>query len=130
MNPFWKKVEIMGKEHRRFDRIPGTFPSEYRLAGSGDPWREGRVINLSAGGMRLLSDVPFPEGGLIEVTFTVPTMDKRMELKGRVIWVKSPAAGVVETGIAFEGITGDQEIQLDEVVHFLLSRPTTGHGKG
>ena len=116
----------MNKEQRRFDRVPETFPSRYRLSGSGEPWREVKAVNLSAGGMRLLSDVPFPEGSLIDVRFTVPTMEKSMELKGCVAWMKTPAVGVVETGVAFESLTPDQEIQLDEAVHFLLKRPGGG----
>lgn len=113
----------MGQEQRRFARVPESLPVQCRRPGSGEPWKEIKTINVSAGGLRFLSPVPFDQGERLALQLRLPVSGDALEVKGIIVWVKSPAAGVTEIGVQFDGLTPDQEISIDEFVQFLMKNP-------
>ena len=68
----------------------------------------GRVLDLSAGGMRLLSRRELPD--VVELEFGEP--DNIVEVSARVIWRKQHGRREFESGLAFDDITPQMQQQL------------------
>lgn len=115
----------MSQERRRFQRVPETFPAQCRRSRSGEPWQEIQSLDISAGGLRFVSRLPFEQGEPLDFEMTLPATNQELKVSGAVVWTKFQAAGVVEIGVQFNRLTPDQEILIDEVVQFLMkkSRP-------
>ncbi len=114
----------MGREERRrFARVPEVFHARCRRAGSGEPWQEIQTANISASGLRFLTKLPFEAGDEVELEMELPASGGELKVTAAVVWVKSPAAGVVELGVEFKNLTPDQERQIDDVVEFLMKHP-------
>ena len=112
-----------GEERRRFTRAPEACPSKCRRARSGEPWQEIQTINISASGLRFLSKLPFEVSDEVELEMELPASGGELKVTAAVVWVKSPAAGVVELGVEFKALTPDLERQIDDVVEFLMKHP-------
>ena len=116
----------MGAERRQFDRVPEELQMQYRPADHpSDPWRVVPTINLSASGIRFLCQHRIELGTGLDLQLTLPLMNglTTLDVQAVVAWCSSPAAGVAEVGVEFHNVTPDQQMQLDDFVRFLLSRP-------
>lgn len=111
---------------RRSRRLPSHTPVRYeRLDGGPMDGREGRLVNLSAGGCCVEGPALPPPGTQVLLT-TLPAgarEDTTVKLVGRVRWTERPEGGYM--GIEFLGTA-------PEVGHLLqsLSGPGPGEGEG
>ena len=114
----------MSGERRRFSRVPQAFDAQYRLMGElMESWRKIRTLNLSAGGMRFRSAALLEIGEWLEVQLTLPGIHEPTILRGRVVWSRMQASGVVENGMEFVDLSPEQQLQIDQLVEFLNKRP-------
>lgn len=110
----------MSPERRRFPRAVQPLAAQCRPAGEfGSSWLSAMVVNLSANGMRVRTEVPFQAGVEVELQIKPPGFRDALLLRARVIWQQMHAPGVVEHGIEFGKISLDQQEQLDQLVEFL-----------
>ena len=110
----------MKRERRHFPRAAQSFETRYRSAGELiTSWNRATVINLGAGGMRIRSADMMQRGTVLDVELTLPSQQQAIRLRGRVIWNRMEAAGVMEYGIEFMDMTATQQVQLDELVRFM-----------
>ncbi len=113
----------MGQEQRSFPRVPESFAAECRLAGSGESWQAIQTINISASGMRFGSPLPYEVGTQVDFQIKLPISGRQLEISGGVVWSKSLGARVSEIAAEFNDLTPGQEIQIDELVQFLMKSP-------
>ena len=113
----------MGQERRRFQRAPESFPIQCRNPKEGERWKGVQAINISASGLRLLSDVPFEEHAMMEFKLDLPNIGGPLVLLGDIVWSKVMTVGVVEVAVEFKQVTPEQEIQIDEIVDFMMRKP-------
>ncbi len=108
-------------ERRKFLRTQQLFQVQYQPRGTiGPAWRDGGMLNLSAGGMRLRSDGELSQGSRLTLRIRLPNMIQQLDLCGSVVWRRTVAAGVNEYGVAFADVSPLQHQQIDELVRFLL----------
>ncbi|MBI4342516.1 MAG: PilZ domain-containing protein [Candidatus Omnitrophica bacterium] len=113
----------MGEERRRFPRVPQSFAAQCRsLGGLSESWRAVRTVDLSAVGMRVRSDEPFEFWTTLEIRIQVPSLREPLDLRGRVVWSRTPPSGMTEMGIEFVDLGPEQQEQIDELVQFLTDR--------
>lgn len=111
----------MGRDQRRFDRIPQPFEAKCRRAQEPlKPWITVLTRDLSAAGMCVQSDERYEIGALLDVQIELPNVPGVLHLQGRIVWQRGSAA--VEYGVEFVDITPDQQAQIDEIVQFLKKR--------
>lgn len=118
----------MGSEHRQFPRVQQPFEVQYRRAGElGQGWKNGFVINLSAGGVRFHGQELLEVGDKLELRLVLPNLREPLFLIGTVVWHRMKAAGITEYGIEFQDVSPDQRATIDELVRFLAisPKPTT-----
>ena len=123
----------MKSERRQFERVGQPFEIAYRRRGvMADEWQSGIILNLSAGGLRFHADAVYELGQELEFRMELPALSRPLEVFGAVAWSQLRAAGVTEYGVAFLELSVDQQIAVDELVQFLLTRsrpsapPATG----
>ena len=107
-------------ERRNDQRVSVSLPVTYQLLGA--PTRSpytGRVVDISAGGLRLICDRPVELGERVDVAVNLPARTIPYQLPGRVVWVK-PASSGSECGVQFLDLSPDQRYELDEIVQFLM----------
>jgi hypothetical protein len=68
----------------------------------------GTVLDVSAGGLRILSDRPL----IGEVTVELPVDEPRVQIAARVIWTKEGAHEAWEVGLQFIGMTPEVSREL------------------
>ena len=116
----------MGSEQRRFDRVTASFEVECRRAGSlSETWRRMTVDNLSAGGLTFCSEELFESGEPLEMQVRLPSLRAPLLIRARVVRTESLAPGRCRCAVEFVELTVDQQTQIDELVQFLRTRPSS-----
>lgn len=64
-------------------RYPVDLRADYSTR---DAFVSNSVTNLSRGGLFIESDNPLPVGAEVDLTLTLPGVDRVMRMRGRVIW--------------------------------------------
>lgn len=91
---------FMEREHRRYFRFSVDLP--VRVYRDQDDYMEGRMLNLSEGGLALR--MPSGKGleGTVRVGFEVPSLDPlAVEVKGEVVW--SDGSGIIGVRFLYMG---------------------------
>ncbi len=116
----------MGEEQRRFERIRAPFQMECQRYGAlAETWRQVVAIDLSAGGLAFHSDELFEPGETLEVRINVPGGRAPMVLRGTVVRGDPVSPGVIRCAIEFTNVSPDAQAEIDELVRFLKTRPTS-----
>lgn len=117
----------MGREQRRFDRVPEAFSMRCRPAGSlQEPWRNAVTLDLGAGGISFQSGQLFDLEARVEIELRLPGVLSELIVTGRVVRVTSRPGGVTEIATEFFDLTPDQQAHIDELVQFLKKPPRPG----
>ena len=114
----------MAKERRQFSRSSQPVEAHYRLARDlGTSWMSVTTVNISAAGVRFRGPDPVDAGVSLELRLQLPGSHQPLEVRGRVVWSKMQASGVVECGVEFLDISVQQQTQIDRLVEFLGKDP-------
>ena len=113
------------KQKRRHQRISLPLSIKYRIQGElGVSWREGLLVNLSAGGLRFTSDMlssaQLFAGQRLELQWSLENRPDPYAFQGEIVWTHDTVSRLVECGVEFFDITPDQELELGQVVEFLM----------
>ncbi|HLN47191.1 MAG TPA: PilZ domain-containing protein [Magnetospirillaceae bacterium] len=96
---------MTGDLHRRqYVRVPVSLPVEFSLEGDATA-RTGSVLDLGAGGMRLVAPSDVPPRATLDIKFRLPGHESAIRVRGRA--VLSAFLGAEKTfhhGIAFTSI--------------------------
>ena len=112
----------MVEDQRRFNRVKFPLSIRYRQVNVlADVWYTAKLVDLSAGGLRLLSAELLESGARLEFQIVLPIRQAPYFLSGLVIWEKSTDEGGSECGVEFINVTTEQRTELDWLVE-LLSR--------
>lgn len=117
----------MSAEKRRDARHAMRVRMDYRNRGGGDFLFE-YSMNISKGGIFILTEDPLPVGTLVEMRFQPPGMEDVLEVVGRVVWVNefrpesddNPNPGM---GIQFEDLDAGDKALIAEVVRAIAYLP-------
>ena len=110
-----------GEERRHFPRVEQSFEARYRLFGDfGATWRAVTAINLSASGIRFRGEEMLARGTMLDMQIVLPGITQSMVVRGMVVWSALQASGVIETGVDFADLSPQQQMQVDQMVRFLL----------
>ena len=110
----------MGREGRQFGRTSQPVELQYRMRGEfSAPWTKTTTVNLSAGGARFKCQEPLQAGDELEMRMQLSGSPKPLELRAKVVWDQMQASGVTEIGIQVMDVSGEQQVQIDELVQFL-----------
>jgi uncharacterized protein (TIGR02266 family) len=76
------------------------------------------TLNLSAGGIFVLSPTPFPDGEILTVRFRIPELHVSMEILGHVAWsTGAKSRHPSGMGFAFDAVDPDLRAILDQYVN-------------
>jgi hypothetical protein len=106
----------MSDERRKFIRFNVPLKAEVNLETRVDVLKEGLTWDFSREGLRLiLKDVDIVNGTRVQLKIFVPSKNKPVAAKARVVWTKSGSAQW-EIGMVLEDITPqDKTVVLDHV---------------
>jgi len=105
----------MSEDQRRSPRISVNLSAECR---SSQLHLDGRVVNISQGGVFFRSDLLDQSGAEVRVLLTLPERHQPLELRGDVAWIKN-AAGNAGMGIRFRSLPLVDRILL---ANFMINR--------
>ena len=112
-----------GGERRQYLRFKHDLEVEYSVEKK-PRLTNGRTLDISKGGMKLLLDEKLPNGTIINVKIQTPEK-KIIEVEGKVIWTKesegrdSQGKRFFHSGIKFIGIREPSGIRLAEYINYL-----------
>src|ERR1700680_4987940 len=92
---------------RQYVRVPVSLPVEFSIEGEPEQ-RTGSVLDLGAGGMRLVAPSDLPPRAALDIKFRLPARQVPVHVRGRV--VLSAFLGAEKTfhhGVAFTSIDPD-----------------------
>jgi len=113
-----------GPERRKDPRAPVWLAARYHLVEEApDLWYMGTITDLSAGGLRMAGDRRLEPGAKLDLEIALAHRPEPVRLKGEVVWVRSLASGS-EYGVMFIELSPDQQVELDELVQFLIQKRT------
>lgn len=113
----------MGEERRLHLRFKHDLEVEYNVEKK-PRLTNGRTLDISKGGMRLVLDEKLPNGAIIDVKIQTPEK-KIIEVEGEVIWTKESGGRDAQgkrffhSGIKFIGIREPSGIHLAEYINCL-----------
>ena len=117
----------MGRERREYDRAPFQVPMKFRRAGLlMELWHQGILTDLSAGGLRLVTQELLDLETRLEFQLLLPTQGASYVLLGTVVSEKQTNTGDSEYGVAFDDVTPDKQVIIDQLVEFLMKPPGIG----
>jgi len=114
-----------GPQQRRFFRAAVDFPVAITVAGS-DVSLDGGAVDLSGGGMRVITKTDLSAGQNITLRFSLPENEREMMVRGRVVLSFFDASRQqFAHGIAFTQIAAPDQSELVEFIHELQQRART-----
>jgi len=75
-----------GKERRHHVRFKEDTSVDYIIRKRPHLHANGRTVDISGGGMKLLIDEKLPEGAIIDLKISVPGSSENTEIEGFVVW--------------------------------------------
>lgn len=91
-NFFRKKIKALNS--RRFKRFRADFLVKYQLDRKGEA-HITNVRDVSAGGLRFLTDRPVPESSLLNVSIYIPPLGRIVEAVAQVLRVRKAKGGIL-----------------------------------
>ncbi len=114
-----------GPQQRRFFRAAVDFPVAVTVAGD-DAVLDGGVVDLSGGGMRVITKNDLSAGQNITLRFSLPENEREMMVRGRVVLSFFDASRQqFAHGIAFTQIAAPDQSEIVEFIHELQQRART-----
>ena len=114
-----------GPQQRRFFRAAVDFPVAVTVSGNGEPI-EGSAVDLSGGGMRVITKSDLSAGQNITLRFSLPEGEREMMVRGRVVLSFFDASRQQYAhGVAFTQIAAPDQSEIVEFIHELQQRART-----
>jgi c-di-GMP-binding flagellar brake protein YcgR len=114
-----------GPQQRRFFRAAVEFPVAVAVSGNGEAI-EGSAVDLSGGGMRVITKTDLSAGQNITLRFSLPEGEREMMVRGRVVLSFFDASRQQYAhGIAFTQIAAPDQSEIVEFIHELQQRART-----
>ncbi|HEX5276024.1 MAG TPA: PilZ domain-containing protein [Candidatus Rubrimentiphilum sp.] len=114
-----------GPQQRRFFRAAVEFPVGVTLSGNGEAI-EGSAVDLSGGGMRVITKSDLSAGQNITLRFSLPEAEREMMVRGRVVLSFFDASRQQYAhGVAFTQIAAPDQSEIVEFIHELQQRART-----
>src|SRR5207247_5999779 len=114
-----------GPKQRRCLRAAVDFPVAVTVAGD-DTVLDGGVVDLSGGGMRVITKNDLSAGQNITLRFSLPENEREMMVRGRVVLSFFDASRQqFAHGIAFTQIAAPDQSEIVEFIHELQQRART-----
>ncbi|MBI2933300.1 MAG: PilZ domain-containing protein [Planctomycetes bacterium] len=121
------------KERRRYPRIGRKYGVKVKILGGSMPRDEtaqvGMVINLSQGGVVLVSKRPLQEGALVELEFPESVFGGPRTLPGRIVWKRRSEEDEELLGCQFVRVAGEAPAERDEKAGGLRAEPVVRAGR-
>ena len=115
---------------RRFKRVPISLDIEYKQKFSAkELFFHGRVVNVSAVGVFVVTDKVFSPGDLLTTRINFTPKPGIIDLDAKVVWVsekESQPQGLPGMGITFHNITTEKQALIIQFVERHLARSTKG----
>ncbi len=113
---------------RRFERIPFDTAIEYRQKLLKDePFHEGKIVNLSAEGVFIVSNKIFSIGELLVTRMDLQPQTGTIEADVKVVWLADEEIQSEDypgMGLEFHNITPEKQEKIAEFVEKHLTRPS------
>jgi len=77
--------EQLVKEKRKYKRKYISIDVEYDIS-SDQKWLESKSMNISSGGICLITKEPMHIGKIFDMKFRIPDSDKLIKVAGKIIW--------------------------------------------
>jgi type IV pilus assembly protein PilZ len=112
-----------GADRRQHQREPIELKVEYRRLNA---FFADYARNISKGGTFIATDRPLPIGTMFLFKLFIPTLDRPLELRGKVKWIASPEtgphddAGDAGMGIQFQYDNDRQREVMERIVEKLM----------
>jgi len=114
-----------GPQQRRFFRAAVEFPVAVTVSGN-DAVIEGSAVDLSGGGMRVITKNDLSAGQNITLRFSLPEGEREMMVRGRVVLSFFDASRQQYAhGVAFTQIAAPDQSEIVEFIHELQQRART-----
>jgi c-di-GMP-binding flagellar brake protein YcgR len=111
-----------GPQQRRFFRAAVEFPVGVTVSGNDVPI-EGSAVDLSGGGMRVVTKNDLSAGQNITLRFALPQGEREMMVRGRVVLSFFDASRQQYAhGVAFTQIAAPDQSEIVEFIHELQQR--------
>jgi len=108
----------MSTQRRKFKRFPISAKVKYRTIYSDKPeirkWLEKLTVDVSAGGIRLQSEIPPKEGDLLELVLVLPPDTTEKHFLAKIAWVNEAVSedGNFNFGLTFLKISTEQQHEI------------------
>jgi len=113
---------------RRFERIPFKATIEYRQKLLEDePFVKGKIVNLSAEGVFIVSDKIFPIGDLLATRINLQSQPGTIEADAKVVWLADEEIQLEDypgMGLEFHNITSGKQERIAQFVEKHLTHPS------
>ena len=110
----------MDRERRKDPRAVLQLQVRYRVLGASlDVWYAATVENISAGGVKLVTDQLLEEGSSVEVEIILPSRKDPYILRGSVVSEHPASLGRLEYGITFMDAAVGDRLEFENLVRFL-----------
>lgn len=114
-----------GPQQRRFFRAAVDFPVAVAVSGN-DAGAEGTAVDLSGGGMRVITKNDLSAGQNITLRFFLPEGKREIMVRGRVVLSFFDASRQqFAHGVAFTQIAAPDQSEIVEFIHDLQQRART-----
>lgn len=122
-------------ERRKYRRLKAEPTVQYKLLGearsslakaTGVRPEQGRGADISAGGLRLMTDKALKNGAELNLKIDLSGTGKTLKAVGRVRWQKKLGDRVYDTGIEFKGLSDEDKSAFTEFVFCEMHRRTGG----
>ena len=114
-------------EQRRHPRVEKSFLVRYREQGRPQSeWMMSPLKDLSLSGARFLCERRFDVGTMVDMELVLPMVREPVPVAGRVVRAKDAMAGMVDHGVAFEGVDPAHEQVIGEAVEHFLKKQRRG----
>lgn len=81
MEEYWN-----GSERREHVRFASAVPVSYAISKSKNLEANGKTVDISAGGAKLLLAEKLPEGAMLDLQLNVPNAEGKIMTQGEVVW--------------------------------------------
>ena len=120
-----------GKDRRQHVRFEKTLEVNYAVRKKPHLASNGKTVDISEGGMKLLMDAKLPIGTILDLRIELPNLKKISEVEGTIVWCEDAegedASGkrFFHSGIKFSAIKEPAGKHLIDYIRSIASSPSS-----